>query len=56
MREKLIIKYYDKESEWIVVGLIKSPHGIMKVKIVIKHFEDRFLKPGLRWLQVVKHL
>ena len=43
-----------KESEWIVVGLIKSPHGIQgKVKVKsLSDFEDRFLKPGLRWLQV----
>ena len=39
--------------EWMVVGLITSSHGIngqVKVKS-LSDFEERFLKPGLRWLQ-----
>ena len=44
------------DNEWIVVGLITSAHGI-KGKIKIKSlsdFEERFLKPGQRWLQKEK--
>ena len=41
------------ENEWLVVGLITSPHGINgKVKVKsLSDFEERFIKPGLRWLQ-----
>ena len=41
------------ENEWIVVGLITSPHGINgKVKVKsLSDFEERFTKPGTRWLQ-----
>jgi len=41
------------ENEWLVVGLITSCHGIngqVKVKS-LSDFEERFLIPGLRWLQ-----
>ena len=41
------------ESEWLVVGLITSCHGIngqVKVKS-FSDFDERFLKPGTRWLQ-----
>jgi len=40
-------------SEWLVVGLITSCHGINgKVKVKsLSDFEERFLKPGIRWLQ-----
>tara|TARA_B100000886_G_scaffold18977_1_gene12240 strand:+ start:298 stop:837 length:540 start_codon:yes stop_codon:yes gene_type:complete len=41
------------KNEWMVVGLITSCHGIngqVKVKS-LSDFEERFLKPGLRWLQ-----
>ena len=40
-------------NEWLIVGLITSCHGIngqLKVKS-LSDFEERFLKPGLRWLQ-----
>ena len=40
-------------DEWLIVGLITSCHGIngqVKVKS-LSDFEERFLKPGLRWLQ-----
>ena len=40
-------------NEWLVVGLITSCHGIngqVKVKS-LSDFEERFLKPGIRWLQ-----
>jgi 16S rRNA processing protein RimM len=40
-------------NEWLVVGLITSCHGInghVKVKS-LSDFEERFLKPGVRWLQ-----
>ncbi len=42
-----------KNNEWLVVGLITSCHGIngqLKVKS-LSDFEERFLKPGIRWLQ-----
>ena len=42
-----------KKNEWLVVGLITSCHGIngqIKVKS-LSDFEERFLKPGIRWLQ-----
>ena len=40
-------------NEWLVVGLITSPHGIDgKVKIKsLSDFEERFTKPGKRWIQ-----
>ena len=40
-------------EEWLIVGLITSPHGINgKVKIKsLSDFEERFTKPGKRWLQ-----
>ena len=40
-------------NEWLIVGLITSPQGIngeMKVKS-LSDFEERFTKPGKRWLQ-----
>ena len=40
-------------NKWLVVGLITSCHGIrgqVKVKS-LSDFEERFLKPGVRWLQ-----
>ena len=42
-----------ENNEWLVVGLITSCHGIkgqVKVKS-LSDFEERFLKPGMRWLQ-----
>jgi len=41
------------KNEWLVVGLITSCHGIkgqLKVKS-LTDFEERFIKPGMRWLQ-----
>ena len=41
------------KNEWLVVGLITSCHGVngqVKVKS-LSDFEERFLKPGIRWLQ-----
>ena len=41
------------KNEWLVVGFITSCHGIngqIKVKS-LSDFEERFLKPGTRWLQ-----
>ena len=41
-----------EKKEWLVVGLITSCHGIngqVKVKS-LSDFEERFLKPGMRWL------
>ena len=41
------------KNEWLVVGLITSCHGIngqVKVKS-LSDFEERFIKPGTRWLQ-----
>jgi len=41
------------KNEWLTVGLITSCHGIngqIKVKS-LSDFEERFLKPGTRWLQ-----
>ena len=41
------------KNKWLVVGLITSCHGIngqVKVKS-LSDFEDRFLHPGMRWLQ-----
>ena len=40
-------------NEWLIVGLITSCHGIngqVKVKS-LSDFEERVLKPGIRWLQ-----
>jgi len=40
-------------NNWLVVGLITSCHGIngqVKVKS-LSDFDERFLKPGIRWLQ-----
>ena len=40
-------------NEWLTVGLITSCHGIngqVKVKS-LSDFDERFLKPGIRWLQ-----
>ncbi len=41
------------KNEWLTVGLVTSCHGIngqVKVKS-LSDFEERFLKPGMRWLQ-----
>ena len=41
------------KNEWLIVGLITSCHGIngqVKVKS-LSDFKERFLKPGMRWLQ-----
>ena len=41
------------KNEWLVVGFITSCHGIngqLKVKS-LSDFEERFLIPGMRWLQ-----
>ena len=41
------------KNEWLLVGVITSCHGIsgqVKVKS-LSDFEERFLKPGIRWLQ-----
>ena len=41
------------KNEWLIVGLITTCHGIngqVKVKS-LSDFEERFLKPGMRWLQ-----
>ena len=41
------------KMKWLIVGLITSCHGIngqVKVKS-LSDFEERFLKPGKRWLQ-----
>ena len=41
------------KKEWLTVGLITSCHGIngqLKVKS-LSDFEERFLNPGIRWLQ-----
>ena len=41
------------KKEWLTVGLITSCHGIngqVKIKS-LSDFEERFLKPGTRWLQ-----
>ncbi len=40
-------------DEWLIVGLITSPQGIngeLKVKS-LSDFEERFTKPGKRWIQ-----
>jgi len=41
------------KNEWLIVGLITSCHGIngqIKIKS-LSDFKERFLKPGIRWLQ-----
>ena len=41
------------KNEWLIVGYITSCHGIngqFKVKS-LSDFEERFLRPGIRWLQ-----
>ncbi len=41
------------KNKWLIVGLITSCHGIngqLRVKS-LSDFEERFLKPGIRWLQ-----
>lgn len=40
-------------NEWLVVGLITSPHGINgKVRVKsFSDFEERFTEPGKRWVQ-----
>ena len=41
-------------DKWLIVGLITSCHGIngqVKVKS-LSDFEERFIKPGMRWLQI----
>ena len=41
------------KNEWLTVGFITSCHGIngqVKIKS-LSDFEERFLKPGIRWLQ-----
>ena len=41
------------KNEWLIVGLITSCHGLngqVKVK-PLSDFEERFLKPGMRWVQ-----
>ena len=41
------------KNDWLVVGFKTSCHGIngqVKVKS-LSDFEERFLKPGIRWLQ-----
>ena len=41
------------KDKWLVVGLITSCHGIngqVKIKS-LSDFEERFLNPGIRWLQ-----
>ena len=45
-------------NEWMVVGLITSPHGINgKVKVKsLSDFEERFTKPGIRWIQKEKEI
>jgi 16S rRNA processing protein RimM len=48
-----LIQYMINKNEWLTVGLITSCHGIngqVKVKS-LSDFEERFLKPGIRWLQ-----
>ena len=41
------------KNEWLIVGLITSCHGIngqVRIKS-LSDFDERFLKPGKRWLQ-----
>ena len=42
-----------KNTNWLIVGEITSPHGIhgkLRVKS-LSDFEERFTKPGSRWLE-----
>ena len=46
------------QDKWLIVGLITSCHGIkgqVKVKS-LSDFEERFIKPGTRWLQKEEEL
>ena len=45
-------------NEWLVVGLITSPHGVNgKVKVKsLSDFEERFTIPGTRWIQKEKEI
>ena len=45
-----------KHDEWLIVGLITSPQGINgKIKVKsLSDFEERFTKPGIRWIQKEK--
>ena len=40
-------------NQWLIVGLITSPQGINgKIKVKsLSDFEERFTKPGKRWIQ-----
>ena len=42
-----------ENTDWLIVGVITSPHGVTgKLKIKsLSDFEERFTKPGKRWLQ-----
>ena len=42
-----------KHNEWLIVGLITSPQGLNgKIKVKsLSDFEERFTKPGKRWIQ-----
>jgi len=42
-----------KHNEWLIVGLLTSPHGINgKIKVKsLSDFDERFTKPGKRWIQ-----
>ena len=45
-------------NKWMIIGLITSPHGIdgkIKVKS-LSDFEERFTKPGKRWIQKEKEI
>tara|TARA_Y100001970_G_scaffold132360_1_gene163268 strand:- start:4349 stop:4888 length:540 start_codon:yes stop_codon:yes gene_type:complete len=45
-----------KMDKWLVVGEITSPHGVngkLRVKS-LSEFEERFTKPGARWVQKEK--
>ena len=46
------------DNEWLVVGLITSTHGINgKIKVKsLSDFEERFIKPGKRWIQKEKEV
>ncbi len=43
-----------ENQEWLIVGIITSPHGITgKLKIKsLSDFQERFTEPGKRWLQI----
>ena len=45
-------------NEWLIVGLITSPQGINgKIKVKsLSDFEERFTKPGKRWIQKEKEI